>query len=135
MILTKGKEKYIKLLLGYFFFFFMHSLDIQEPLNRGAWNSCPRMSTSLNLVPLTLGPSSGGVSSTTDVTIKASTNMMTKSAIKIPRQFLCWVFADTNSWKKLPHPIRHLLLLLNRIFFFFPLPHRRNDLDPTSLNI
>jgi len=41
-----------------------------------------------NRVPRTLGPSSGGVSKATEVTIRARTATITSNAIKIPRQFL-----------------------------------------------
>lgn len=39
-------------------------------------------------VPRTRGPSSGGVKSATDVTIRARTAIITSRAINIPRQFL-----------------------------------------------
>lgn len=84
-----------------------YSPETQLPLKRSGVNSCPRISCSLKRWPLTLGPSSGGVSSTTDVTINASTITMTSSAIRIPRQLRWLGLLDTNSWHKWK-PIRHV---------------------------
>ena len=77
-----------------------YSPETQLPLKRKGVNSCPRMSCSLKRWPLTLGPSSGGVSSTTDVTINASTMTMTSNAIRIPRQLRWLGLLDTNCWHK-----------------------------------
>lgn len=51
-------------------------------------------------IPRTLGPSSGGVSKATDVTIRARTATITSRAIKIPRQFLWFGLAETSSYHK-----------------------------------
>lgn len=77
-----------------------YSPETQLPLKRRGVNSCPRISCSLKRWPLTLGPSSGGVSSTTDVTINASTMTMTSNAIRIPRQLRWLGLLDTNCWHK-----------------------------------
>lgn len=60
-------------------------------------------SESLILAPRTLGPSSGGVNKATDVTIKVRTATITRRAIKMPRQFLWFGFADTSSYHKGTH--------------------------------
>ena len=84
-----------------------YSPETQLPLKRRGVNSCPRISCSLKRWPLTLGPSSGGVSSTTDVTINASTMTMTSNAIRIPRQLRWLGLPDTNCWHK-GKPIRQV---------------------------
>ena len=85
----------------------LYSPETQLPLKRRGVNSCPSISFSWKRWPLTLGPSSGGVSSTTDVTINASTMTMTSNAIRIPRQFRWLGLLDTNCWHK-GKPIRHV---------------------------
>jgi len=79
---------------------FSYSPETQLPLKRRGVNSCPRIFCSLKRWPLTLGPSSGGVSSTTDVTINARTMTMTSNAIRIPRQLRWLGLLDTNCWHK-----------------------------------
>lgn len=82
--------------------------EIHVPLNFKYWNSWLKMSSNSNRVPFTLGPSSGGVSSTTDVTISDSTTTMTSRAIKMPLQFL-WVVLVETSWNKKKTTVTWLL--------------------------
>ena len=72
----------------------------QVPLVRKDWNSGLKISSSSNRRPFTLGPSSGGVSSTTDVTINAKTDVITITAIIIPFQFRSLGLAVTKSYEK-----------------------------------
>lgn len=65
--------------------------------------------------PLTLGPSSGGVRTTTEVTIRARTVTMTSSAIRIPRQLRWLGLADTSSWNKLKKKHKHLKVELEHV--------------------
>lgn len=75
-------------------------LDIHVPLNDGALNVSPAICSMVNLLPRFLGPWYGGDNRTIKNTIKPKTATMTKSAIKIPRQFLSFGVITTNSWKK-----------------------------------
>lgn len=58
--------------------------------------SWPSTSGRESLAPRTLGPRSGGVRSSTEVTIRARTVIMTKTAMKTPRQFR-WLGLDETS--------------------------------------
>lgn len=79
---------------------FLYSPDIHVPLNRGSGGSLSNMSSSVGLRPLTLGPSSGGETSTILKTINPNTATMTSSAMKIPRQFLSFGELTTSSCNK-----------------------------------
>lgn len=72
-----------------------------DPLNLGGCRSGPVTSSLCSLRPLTLGPSSGGESSTMEKTMRPSTAMMTSSAIRMPRQ-LRWLGVEATSSCKTP---------------------------------
>lgn len=74
-----------------------HLPDIQLPLNRGGWGILRKMSSKVGFLPFTLGPSSGGETSTMLNTIRPRTAMITSNAMKIPRQFLSLGELETNS--------------------------------------
>jgi hypothetical protein len=74
--------------------------DIQVPFERKGWNSEPKISSSSNRRPFTRGPSSGGVSRTTEVTIRAKTEEITRTAMIMPFQFRSVTLATTKSCKE-----------------------------------
>lgn len=74
--------------------------DIHVPLNLDGCGSFKNISSKLGLRPRTLGPSSGGDTSTILNTMSPNTATITNRAMKIPRQFLSLGELTTNSCNK-----------------------------------
>lgn len=80
-----------------------YSPEIHVPFHRTGVSSSVNRSWILNRLPLTLGPSSGGVRRTTEVTMRASTATITRSAMRMPLQLRWFGPPTTNFWKQLEH--------------------------------